>query len=192
MNKKTYISLFSSAGVGCYGFKMENFECIATNELLENRLEIQKINNKCRYNSGYISGDITKEETKEKIFDEINKKENSMSKTYEILKNTTIYTLKKFSSAYQNLIKILEYHDGDVINIENVNFTAMIELLKVRDVITVMTQEYVEEKVAQKELSILDVGFSIPNAEYGIYYNINNKSQKINNLIKLFTSGVKV
>ena len=46
MNRKTYISLFSSAGVGCYGFKMENFECIATNELLENRLEIQKNNNK--------------------------------------------------------------------------------------------------------------------------------------------------
>ena len=112
--------------------------------------------------------------------------------TKKDLKNTTIYTLKKFSSAYQNLIKILEYHDGEVINIENVNFTAMIELLKVRDVITVMTKEYVEEKIAKNELSVLEVGFSLPNAEYGIYYNINNKSPKINNLIKIFTSGVKV
>lgn len=112
--------------------------------------------------------------------------------TKKDLKNTTIYTLKKFSSAYQNLIKLLEYHDGEIINIENVNFTAMIELLKVRDVITVMTKEYVEEKIAKNELSILEVGFSLPNAEYGIYYNINNKSPKINNLIKLFTSGVKV
>lgn len=71
MKGKTYISLFSSAGVGCYGFKMEDFECIATNEILENRLEIQKINKKCKYDSGYICGDITKEETKEKIFKEI-------------------------------------------------------------------------------------------------------------------------
>ena len=110
--------------------------------------------------------------------------------TRKELKNTTIYTLKKFSSAYQNLVKVLEYNDGEVINIENVNFTAMIELLKVRDVITVMTQEYVEEKIAKNELSILDVGFSLPNAEYGIYYNVKNKSKKINNLIKLFTSGV--
>ena len=31
-NKLTYISLFSSAGIGCYGFKMEGYECIATNE----------------------------------------------------------------------------------------------------------------------------------------------------------------
>ncbi|WFQ90683.1 type II restriction modification system adenine/cytosine DNA methyltransferase subunit [Mycoplasma feriruminatoris] len=66
-NKPTYISLFSSAGVGCYGFKLEDFECIATNELLEKRLNIQKLNNKCKYNSGYIKGDITLKETKDLI-----------------------------------------------------------------------------------------------------------------------------
>lgn len=69
--KKTYISLFSSAGVGCYGFKQEKFECIATNELLSRRLEIQKYNHKCKYESGYICGDILLEETKSKIFNEI-------------------------------------------------------------------------------------------------------------------------
>ena len=30
----TYISLFSCAGVGCFGFKKAGFECIATNELI--------------------------------------------------------------------------------------------------------------------------------------------------------------
>lgn len=68
---RTYISLFSSAGVGCYGFKQNNFSCIATSELLQNRLEIQKYNKKCKYETGYICGDITKTETKEKIFNEI-------------------------------------------------------------------------------------------------------------------------
>lgn len=72
-NKPTYISLFSSAGVGCYGFKMEGFECIATNELLEKRLNIQKINNKCSLDSGYIAGDIKEETTKELIHKEIDK-----------------------------------------------------------------------------------------------------------------------
>ena len=27
-NKYTYVSLFSSAGIGCYGFKMEDFEIV--------------------------------------------------------------------------------------------------------------------------------------------------------------------
>jgi len=67
----TYISLFSSAGVGCYGFKQEGFECIATNELIPRRIEVQKYNNKCKYDSGYICGDITAEETKERLFNEI-------------------------------------------------------------------------------------------------------------------------
>ena len=68
---KTYISLFSSAGVGCYGFKQAGFHCIATAELLERRLNVQKHNNKCCYESGYICGDMTQQETKDKIFREL-------------------------------------------------------------------------------------------------------------------------
>lgn len=68
----TYVSLFSSAGVGCYGFKKEGFYCIATVELLEKRLKIQSYNKKCVYESGYICGDMTKQETKDKVFAELN------------------------------------------------------------------------------------------------------------------------
>lgn len=78
----TYISLFSSAGVGCYGFKLTGFECIATNELIPRRLEIQKFNNKCKYDSGYICGDITEHETKDRLFAQIDlwKKEENVKR----------------------------------------------------------------------------------------------------------------
>ncbi len=69
----TYVSLFSCAGVGCYGFKQEGYHCIATNELVQRRLNVQKFNSKCEYDSGYVSGDITSIETKEKIYAEIDK-----------------------------------------------------------------------------------------------------------------------
>lgn len=68
---RTYISLFSSAGIGCYGFKQENYHCIATVELLERRLRIQQYNQKCIYNSGYICGDMTAQETKDKVFEQL-------------------------------------------------------------------------------------------------------------------------
>ena len=71
MKPLTYISLFSSAGVGCYGFKMEGFNCVATNELLPRRLDVQKCNNKCKYDSGYILGDILLDETRNKILSQI-------------------------------------------------------------------------------------------------------------------------
>lgn len=82
---RTYISLFSSAGIGCYGFKMEGFECIATNELIARRLEIQKFNNKCKYDSGYICGDITTDETKNALFSQI-----ELWKTKENLKRVDV------------------------------------------------------------------------------------------------------
>lgn len=67
----TYISLFSSAGIGCFGFKQNNFECIATNEILTKRLKIQVYNNKCKYHSGYLDGDISSKNVKDKLFAEI-------------------------------------------------------------------------------------------------------------------------
>jgi DNA (cytosine-5)-methyltransferase 1 len=73
MNKLNYISLFSSAGVGCYGLKQENFKCIATAEILEKRLNIQKYNKICENEQGYINGDISKENIKEKIYNVIKK-----------------------------------------------------------------------------------------------------------------------
>ncbi|MDD3224503.1 MAG: DNA cytosine methyltransferase [Clostridium sp.] len=67
----TYVSLFSSAGVGCYGFHEEGYHCIATNEILPRRIEVQRVNHKCEYDTGYVVGDITSSEVKHKIYDEI-------------------------------------------------------------------------------------------------------------------------
>ena len=81
----TYISLFSCAGVGCFGFKKAGFECIATNELIERRLNVQKFNNKCRFESGYICDDITTDETKDKIFTEIKRWEKLGNDRVDVL-----------------------------------------------------------------------------------------------------------
>ncbi|HDV6060266.1 TPA: DNA cytosine methyltransferase, partial [Staphylococcus pseudintermedius] len=68
-----YVSLFSSAGVGCYGLSQEGFECIATAELIKRRLDVQRANGKIKNNDGYILGDLTKSETKEKLYNAIGK-----------------------------------------------------------------------------------------------------------------------
>lgn len=108
------------------------------------------------------------------------------------LRNITIYTLKKFSSTYQNLIKTLEYAKDDKININNIDYAGIIELLKFRDIIAVITKEYVEEKLENNELRLLDVGFSLAPAKYGVYYNVNNKYKELNNLIEILKDNCKV
>lgn len=67
----TYVTLFSSAGVGCYGLKQAGFECIATNELQPKRMSIQKANHKCKYPTGYIVGDARNQSVKDLIMAEI-------------------------------------------------------------------------------------------------------------------------
>ena len=63
-NEPTYISLFSGAGIGCYWFKLEKFICVSTVEILEKRLNIQRYNDKCLFESWYICWDIRDESTK--------------------------------------------------------------------------------------------------------------------------------
>ena len=69
----TYISLFSSAGVGCHGFHMENYHCVATNEILSRRMDVQRANKVCDLDSGYIVGDISDSNIKQQIYEEIKK-----------------------------------------------------------------------------------------------------------------------
>lgn len=84
-DRLTYISLFSSAGVGCYGFKMHGFECIATNEIIERRINVQKFNDKCKYETGYICGDIAEESVKHRLFNEV-----EWWKKHEKISNVTV------------------------------------------------------------------------------------------------------
>ena len=108
------------------------------------------------------------------------------------LKDITIYTLKKFSSAYQNLIKELEYTKDDKINIENIDYTGIMELLKSRGIIAVFTKEYIEANLENNELCLLDVGFSLAPAKYGVYYNTNNKYKELNYFIENLKTYTKI
>lgn len=56
---KTYATLFSGAGIGCYGFNLAGFRCVATSELLEKRIKYQKINDVGVSDKAYVCGDIS-------------------------------------------------------------------------------------------------------------------------------------
>ena len=71
--KLGYVSLFSGAGVGCYSFNLEGFDCVATAELIRRRSLIQKYNNVCSLSRGYIEGDIAETAIQQKILDAISR-----------------------------------------------------------------------------------------------------------------------
>ena len=66
------------------------------------------------------------------------------------------------------------------------------ELLKFRDIIGVVTKEYIEDELSNNDLKVLDVGFLLEPTEYGIYYNVNNKYKELNNLIEILKENCKL
>ena len=84
-SKLGYVSLFSSAGVGCYGFNLEDFDCIVTSELIQRRLEIQKHNNVCSLESGYVDGDITSPVVQEQIINAVSIWQDTYKKDVDVL-----------------------------------------------------------------------------------------------------------
>lgn len=76
--KLSYISLFSSGGIGDLGFKQADFECIATAELLSRRIEVQTLNEICK-TDGYICGDINDDH----VFNSILEKGENFQKKYK-------------------------------------------------------------------------------------------------------------
>ena len=91
MRSYTYVSLFSSAGVGCFGFKEEKYDCVLTNELVERRMEVQKCNAKCSDPRGYLCGDITDPEIQKYALNYINEyKQNKKLKDIDVVVATPI------------------------------------------------------------------------------------------------------
>lgn len=83
--QKTYVSLFSSAGVGDYGFYMSGFNLVASNELLSRRMMVQRANHIAKRDSAYITGDIERKNTKKQIVNEINKWISNESESLDLL-----------------------------------------------------------------------------------------------------------
>ena len=80
MKKLGYVSLFSSAGIGCYGFKQHDFDCVATTEIIARRLNIQKINQVATNDKAYINGDMNLKETKDQVIQLVSEWKNENNK----------------------------------------------------------------------------------------------------------------
>lgn len=75
----TYVSLFSASGLGCHGFKLEDYTCVATAELLSRRLEVQKVNNTCSDPGAYYLGDLSDHKFLTRISNDVKARTNDLT-----------------------------------------------------------------------------------------------------------------
>ncbi|MGL4951446.1 MAG: DNA cytosine methyltransferase [Mycoplasma sp.] len=161
MKKLTYISLFSSAGVGCFGFKLEGFDCVATNELLEKRIMIQKCNKKCRHSSGYIIGSILDNNVKFQI----NKELNFWKEKYSIENITCLIATPPCQG-----MSVANHKKND----ENQRNSLVVESIKV--ILEILPDSFVFENVRSfLKTKCTDIDGKIKSIEESIFKNLSTE-----------------
>lgn len=166
----TYISLFSSAGVGCYGFKQAGFECIATNEIIERRLNIQQLNSKCKFESGYISGDIKENATKKQIFTQIDFYKKLGNDKVDIV----VATPPCQGMSVANHKKSNNEIERNSLVVESVE---LISKIKPRFFILENVPSFYKTGCIDKQGNLIEIGKMIEQnlaMEYSIYHNVIN------------------
>ena len=166
----TYISLFSSAGVGCYGFKQAGFECIATNEIIERRLNIQQLNSKCKFEGGYISGDIKENATKKQIFTQIDFYKKLGNDKVDIV----VATPPCQGMSVANHKKSNNEIERNSLVVESVE---LISKIKPRFFILENVPSFYKTGCIDKQGNLIEIGKMIEQnlaMEYSIYHNVIN------------------
>lgn len=102
---------------------------------------------------------------------------------------TTIYTLRKASGTYTNLLQTLKANNVKKPEIKDMTFSSIIEILKNEDVLTFITKEYVKEELEDKKLKIIDTGLFFSPIQYGIYYNTKNNLKNTKKIVKYFKNN---
>ncbi len=107
--------------------------------------------------------------------------------TLEELKEEVVYMPRKRSMTVLNFYDSLKLTEKDFKNINNIPYSTMIEIIKSTNEIGVITKEYIEKELMDKEIVELKTSFKLKPIEYGIYINKNNRFKELKELIKVLS-----
>lgn len=100
-----------------------------------------------------------------------------------LLNKVTILLPKKNSVTSQNFFHITQI-DENLSNIQFITYKAMLDIIKQKDCICLVTQEYIAQELMENNVCKLNTDFVLPKLEYGAYINKNNVSSELKSLIK--------
>jgi DNA-binding transcriptional LysR family regulator len=79
---------------------------------------------------------------------------------------------RKGSATTNNFLKALEIEEDKLVNAKYITYNAMLDTIEDdNEIIGLISKEYIEKELNNKEISELTTEFKIPPIEYGIYIN---------------------
>lgn len=92
---------------------------------------------------------------------------------------------RKGSATTNNFLKALQIEEDKLVNAKYITYNAMLDIIEDdNEIIGLISKEYIEKELNNKEISKLTTEFKIPPIEYGIYINKKNKFKELNQLVK--------
>ena len=92
---------------------------------------------------------------------------------------------RKGSATTNNFLKALEIEEDKLVNAKYITYNAMLDIIEDdNEIIGLISKEYIEKELNNKEISELTTEFQIPPIEYGVYINKKNKFKELNQLVK--------
>lgn len=92
---------------------------------------------------------------------------------------------RKGSATTNNFLKALEIEEDKLVNAKYITYNAMLDIIEDdNEIIGLISKEYIEKELNNKEISELITEFKIPPIEYGVYINKKNKFKELNQLVK--------
>ena len=92
---------------------------------------------------------------------------------------------RKGSATTNNFLKALEIEEDKLVNAKYITYNSMLDIIEDdNEIIGLISKEYIEKELNNKEISELTTEFKIPPIEYGIYINKKNKFKELNQLVK--------
>lgn len=92
---------------------------------------------------------------------------------------------RKGSATTNNFLKALQIEEDKLVNAKYITYNAMLDIIEDdNEIIGLISKEYIEKELNNKEISELTTEFKIPPIEYGIYINKKNKFKELNQLVK--------
>ena len=92
---------------------------------------------------------------------------------------------RKGSATTNNFLKALEIEEDKLVNAKYITYNAMLDIIEENnEVVGLISKQYIEKELNNKEISELITEFKIPPIEYGVYINKKNKFKELNQLVK--------
>lgn len=92
---------------------------------------------------------------------------------------------RKGSATTNNFLKALQIEEDKLVNAKYITYNSMLDIIEDdNEIIGLISKEYIEKELNNKEISELTTEFKIPPIEYGIYINKKNKFKELNQLVK--------